>query len=168
MTSGIDLKRLFDAIRAGYALDWDGIHGASHWARVRENGLRLAEATGARTDVVELFAFLHDARRVNDAIDFAHGARGAALARALRGDAFELDDAGMDLLLEACTCHTDGMLTDDATLGTCWDADRLDLPRVWITPRPELLCTAAARDPRIREWARKRARASRGRPESGA
>jgi uncharacterized protein len=162
VTSRIDLKRLFDAIRAGYALDWDGIHGASHWARVRENGLRLAERTGARADVVELFAFLHDSRRVNDAIDHAHGARGAALARTLRGDAFDLDDAGMDLLLEACTAHTDGIVTEDPTVGTCWDADRLDLPRVWITPRPRLLCTAAARDPHFREWARKRAQAEPG------
>ncbi len=170
MTARIDLKRLLEAIRAGYVLDWDGIHGASHWARVKENGLRLAEETGARADVVELFAFFHDARRVNDAIDAAHGARGAALARTLRGDAFEIDDAGMELLVEACVAHTDGRLTGDPTLGTCWDADRLDLPRVGITPRPELLSTAAARDPLLREWARRRARASRrGRsPELGA
>lgn len=161
MSFRIDLKRLFAAVRAGYALEWDGIHGASHWARVRENGLRLAESTGARPDVVELFAFFHDSRRVNDGIDADHGARGAALARALRGDAFEIDDAGMDLLVEACTAHTDGTVTDDPTLGTCWDADRLDLPRVWIVPRPRLLCTAAARDPLVREWARKRAQASR-------
>ena len=43
-------------IRAQFALDWNGIHGAPHWARVRANGLRLAESTGARVPVVELFA----------------------------------------------------------------------------------------------------------------
>lgn len=170
MTSRIDTGRLLAAIRSGYALDWDGIHGASHWARVKENGLRLARSTGARVDVVELFAFLHDARRVNDAIDFAHGTRGAELARALRGEAFDIDDAGMALLVEACVSHTDGTLTDEPTVGTCWDADRLDLPRVGILPRPGLLCTVAAREAGLREWARSRARASRGRvpPEPGA
>ena len=157
MTTTIDRARLLAAIRNGYVLDWDGIHGSAHWARVRENGLRLAESTGARRDVVELFAFLHDARRRNESIDDGHGARGAGLARALRGDAFEIDEAGMALLVEACTAHTDGVLAEDPTLGTCWDADRLDLPRCGITPAPDRLSTEAARDPVVREWARRRA-----------
>ena len=37
---------LLEAIRQGYALPWMGIHGVTHWARVLENGLRLAEQTG--------------------------------------------------------------------------------------------------------------------------
>lgn len=153
MPTTIDRTRLFAAIRDGYVLDWDGIHGAAHWARVRETGLRLAESTGARTDVVELFAFLHDSRRLTDWIDDGHGARGASLALALRGDAFEIDDAGMRILVEACSGHTDGLLTREPTLGTCWDADRLDLPRCGITPSPKRLSTRAARDPVLREWA---------------
>lgn len=157
MATRIDTVRLLAAIRGGYVLDWDGIHGAAHWARVRENGLRLSAVTGARADVVELFAFLHDSRRKNEWIDDGHGARGAALARELRGDAFDIDEEGMLLLLEACAAHTDGAVTEDPTLGTCWDADRLDLPRCGIAPRPERLCTAAARDPLVLEWARRRA-----------
>ena len=51
---------LIKAIRAGFLLDWQGIHGAPHWGRVLDNGLRLAETTGARVEVVELFAFFHD------------------------------------------------------------------------------------------------------------
>ncbi len=157
MATAIDTARLLAAIREGYVLDWDGVHGAGHWARVRENGLRLADRTGARADVVELFAFLHDSRRRNEWIDDGHGARGASLALELRGDAFDLDEAGMALLLEACSAHTDGVVTPDPTLGTCWDADRLDLPRCGIAPRPERLCTDAARDPAVLEWARRRA-----------
>lgn len=157
MPTTIDRVRLFAAIRGGYILDWDGIHGAAHWARVRENGLRLAESTGARVDVVELFALLHDSRRRNEAIDDGHGARGARLARELHGEAFEIDEAGLFLLVEACSAHTDGTLTDEPTLGTCWDADRLDLPRCGIIPTPDRLCTAPARDPAVREWARARA-----------
>jgi hypothetical protein len=32
----------------------------------------------------------------------------------------------------------------DGTIGTCWDADRLDLPRVGIWPSAALLSTDAA------------------------
>ena len=37
----------------------------------------------------------------------------------------------------------------DATVLTCWDADRLDLGRVGIRPDPKYLCTPAARDPEM-------------------
>ena len=37
-------------------------------------------------------------------------------------------------------------MTSDPTVGACWDADRLDLPRVWITPDPALLSTARAHE----------------------
>ena len=37
-----------------------GIHGVFHWARVFENGRHLAGITGARLDVIEHFALLHD------------------------------------------------------------------------------------------------------------
>ena len=42
-----DILALVRAIRNQYTLNWEGIHGVSHWARVWENGQRLAEATGA-------------------------------------------------------------------------------------------------------------------------
>jgi len=42
--------------------------------------------------------------------------------------------------------HTDGHTDGDATLQACWDADRLDLGRVRITPQPHRLCTDAARE----------------------
>ena len=45
-----------------YALPWDGDHGIAHWARVLENGLRLAGETGANIEVVRLFAILWDER----------------------------------------------------------------------------------------------------------
>jgi uncharacterized protein len=37
----------------------------------------------------------------------------------------------------------------------CWDADRLDLGRVGIQPKPELLCTDTARE--LLPWAHERA-----------
>lgn len=141
------------AVRAQYRLDWDGIHGLAHWERVRENGLLLAGLTGARADVVELFSFFHDSCRHNDSHDPEHGARGGALARVLAGTVFELDSEGLTLLVGACTGHTRGETVAEITVATCWDADRLDLGRVGTTPRPERLCTDAARDPAIIAWA---------------
>ena len=36
---------------------------------------------------------------------------------------------------------------------TCWDADRLDLSRAAITPKPDRMGTEAARDPELIQWA---------------
>ena len=41
----------------------------------------------------------------------------------------------------------------------CWDADRLDLAReIGFAPKPEKLCTEAAKDPEMIAWASDRAR----------
>jgi HD superfamily phosphodiesterase len=54
---------LIQEVKARFALDWRGIQGAVHWARVPLISVRLAERTGVRRQVVELFAFLHDSYR---------------------------------------------------------------------------------------------------------
>jgi uncharacterized protein len=144
---------LLDAIRQQYRLEWNGIHGISHWARVRTIGLRLAAQTGADPDVVELFSVLHDACRVNDNRDPDHGRRGAALAAGLRGQGVDLSETAFALLVTACAEHTSGSIEAPVTVQTCWDADRLDLSRVGITPDPARLCTAAAKVPRLFTWA---------------
>jgi len=149
-------NELFKELRKQFVLDWKGIHGAAHWTRVRENGLRLAESTQARADIVELFAFLHDSMRVNDDFDPYHGTRAAHYAESLRGELFELDDEGLRLLMIACEGHSDGLMDADITVQTCWDADRLDLGRVGIRPKPERLCTEAAKDIEMIEWAYER------------
>jgi HD superfamily phosphohydrolase YqeK len=56
-------SELIQAIRKQYALSWLGIRGAIHWARVMENGLRLAESTRADLEIVKLLAVFHDACR---------------------------------------------------------------------------------------------------------
>jgi uncharacterized protein len=150
-------RNLIAAILSHYSLPLGGTHGITHWARVLENGQRLAAATGARMDVVALFAVLHDSQRENEGIDPGHGARGARLAAHLRGAAFDLDDAGFALLTLACQAHTDGQTLADVSVQTCWDADRLDLPRVAILVTDEYLCTPTARDPDLIAWARARA-----------
>jgi len=132
-------------ILTGYRLPVDGIHGVGHWGRVLENGYQLAAETGANLDVVVLFALFHDSRRVNEDYDEGHGQRGAELARKMRASLPWLPEADFDLLTEACRLHTDGLLDGDVTLQTCWDADRLDLGRVGITPSVDRLCSDAAR-----------------------
>jgi uncharacterized protein len=138
-----------------YALPVRGAHGVVHWARVLENGVRLAEATGAIVEVVTLFALFHDSRRVSEYFDPGHGLRGAIFARTLRGKLINLDDRSFELLYEACRLHTDGLTEGDTTLRACWDADRLDLGRVGIAPEPDLLCSDAARG--LLNWADGRA-----------
>ena len=152
-------RQLIEAIGKQYRLPWDGVHGIGHWARVRENGLRIAATLpGVNSEVVELFAVFHDARRTNEGIDAGHGRRGAKLAESLRGVLFELSDEEFALLDMACRYHTDGRTDGDVTVQTCWDADRLDLGRVGMRPDPQHLCTAAAKDPDLMAWADSRAR----------
>jgi uncharacterized protein len=159
LSSGIFTnKELMRVVRSQFALHWKGIHGVPHWVRVRENGLLLAERTGARTDVIELFALFHDSRRRNDEYDPAHGERGAAFAESLAGSVFDLDPRDLELLSEACRGHSDGLTDGDVTVLTCWDADRLDLGRIGIQPDPSRLCTEAAREPDILERAIRRSR----------
>jgi len=134
-----------------YQLDPVGVHGISHWGRVLENGSHLAALTGANLRVVQLFALLHDSRRMNDDHDPKHGTRGAELAREMNGKLFTLAADELVLLQDACARHTRGLTTADITVQTCWDADRLDLPRVHIFPVPEKLCTEPAREKAFRD-----------------
>src|SRR5215210_2731061 len=146
-------QALIGVIKQGFKLDWRGIHGVPHWARVRENGLRIGKLVGANLAVVELFAFLHDSQRFNDDSDPEHGHRAAAFARSLRGSLIHLSDQDFALLTQACQHHSDGRTEADVTVQTCWDADRLDLGRVGIEPKAAYLCTAIAQDPAIIQWA---------------
>lgn len=131
-----DVSAIMAAILDGYLLPVRGDHGVIHWARVLESGLRIAEAIGADSEVVTLFALFHDLRRVNEYRDDGHGLRGGEFARSLRGSLVHLDATRFELLFEACRLHTDGL-----TVG--------------IIPRPHRLCTDAARG--LLEWAHNRA-----------
>jgi uncharacterized protein len=144
--------KLIHAIVPQLAVNPFGFHGLGHWARVYENGLRLAGSTGADIQVVELFALFHDSRRLNENGDPDHGPRGAMLAEQLRGTLFLLDDKPYHLLLTACRLHTAERTHEDLTVQTCFDADRLDLARTGRTVDPHFLCTETARDSEIIAW----------------
>jgi uncharacterized protein len=153
MSSGMPSAGLMKLIQRQYRLPWRGIHGVGHWARVLENGSRLAVSAGARLNVVRFFAVFHDCGRCNEDHDPDHGKRGADFAASLRGIAFEMSDQDFELLRFASVHHTDGKTDGDVTVQTCWDADRLDLGRVGIKPHPSRLCTPAAKDPETIAWA---------------
>lgn len=131
-----------------YALDHghqSEIHGYDHWCRVARNASLLMDE-GVNHKVVELFAFFHDIRRLSDGPDPDHGARGADCAIELRERLLsDLTDHEFDQLITACRLHTSTPRTDDPTINACFDADRLDLWRVSMTPDPAQMASPRGR-----------------------
>lgn len=142
----LDYPKIWQQVVGDFQCGANSIHGPSHWRRVEENGLLVAPRSGAVVDVVRLFAVFHDSRREDDGSDDSHGERGAVYAAGLRGVLFDLSDEHFKLLEYACIWHTQGKLSKDPTIGTCWDADRLDLGRVGIQPEARFMSTAFARE----------------------
>lgn len=147
---------LLEKIQSVYKLNWNGIHGFPHWCRVHENGLLVAVKNGANQKVVEYFAFCHDSQRENEDHDPCHGYRASEFIRSTLTPYLDLSKTDLDLLCLACNMHTDGFVDGEITVQTCWDADRLDLMRVGILPNKKYLCTEAAKQDSVLEWAVKR------------
>lgn len=141
------LETLLAAVRERSTNLGSHVHGDVHWRTVGANGLWIADAVaGVDRTVVFLFALLHDAMRENDWKDPEHGKRAAVLAGDLHDEGLiAVSIALLDTLRYACHEHTNGLVSDDPTVGACWDADRLDLPRVGKTPLPELFSTHVGR-----------------------
>ena len=141
-----------------YSLSHNGHHGLEHWLRVLINGRLLAEATGADLEVVEHFALIHDVMRENENMDIHHGPRSAEFVKSLAGTWIKLEEQQLQLLVEACMYHSVGRLDQNVTIQTCWDADRLDLGRVGIDPKPAYLGSDLSRDPNFIEMANLRSK----------
>lgn len=156
----MEQERILRHVLRQFALPVDGLHGPRHWARVLMFARRLSQDRPVRAGVVECFALLHDACRVSDGPDAGHGQRAAQLAQRLRGGLLQLDDADAALLCRAISGHA-GTAPDpgDETIRICWDAERLDLSRLGITPRPGCLYSGQARDPAMIAWASELSRA---------
>jgi uncharacterized protein len=138
----IDYDALWSAvIAAPHHRETYSVHGPDHWRRVERNACILASRTGAVIPVVRLFALFHDSRRENDWHDEDHGRRGAEFASRFRNHFYSISDEHFELLHYACVWHTDGHHHEDPTIGTCWDADRLDLGRVGMIPDPSFMIT---------------------------
>jgi uncharacterized protein len=132
------------------------VHGPQHWRAVARVGVELARLTpGTDLGVVVLFALLHDSQRQTDGHDPDHGRRAATLAQALHAEGhIQLSTERLEALWFACAQHAKGYVIPEPSIGVAWDADRLNLWRVGVTPDPGMLSTEAARRPTIREWAR--------------
>jgi len=146
--SELIIHKALREVRPQFRLDCaNGIHGVPHWSRVWFHGRALATAVDVNPQVLAWFAFLHDSQRHNDGHDPQHGARAADFAIQLRHDGVISELAGheFEYLCEAMRLHSDGHTTGEPAIVACWDADRLDLARVGIRPRPHRLCTAQAR-----------------------
>jgi len=144
----VNWEGLWKAVQAQFRGTLMGIHGLGHWRQVERNGLMLAEKNGLASEdiiVVRLFAALHDSSRINDNWDEGHGARGGAYARELNGVFYTLVPESLKMLEKACARHELGETTPDLVIGTCWDADRLDLVRIGATPRKALMNTPAGK-----------------------
>jgi len=153
-----NFRVLLRTVISQYRLPLNGTHGMAHWGRVLENGRRLSSLTGAALEIVELFSIFHDSQRRRESGDHGHGPRAAAFISSIR-DTIDLPNDALSLLVEACECHTRGAaIGANITVLTCLDADRLDIPRVGIAIRPDLLYTAAAKDPDVLGWASTRAK----------
>jgi uncharacterized protein len=122
------------------------IHGPSHWQRVDAFGLNIAKTSGADLTVVRLFALLHDSCRQDDGADLDHGPRAVEMLDRIVPIVFAIDSGRFDLLKEALRLHTSGQTTNEPTIGTCWDADRLDIGRVGMTPSAQYMSTGAGKE----------------------
>jgi len=143
MSPSIRFDRLWEYVVERCPWGAESLHGPDHWRRVEATARTVAAETGADLGVVRLFGLFHDARRISEGSDPEHGARGAAWAASLRGALYQLETPRLTLLVEACTDHTGGRRHTDLTIGSCWDADRLDLGRVGMTPDPAYMSTKA-------------------------
>ena len=119
------------------------LHGLTHGQQVERNGLLLASETGADSMVVRLFALFHDSKRANDGPDIVHGTRGAEFAKeCFEEHRLDITQEQFDKLYHACKFHTTEHRSGDATIDTCYDADRLDLGRVNIELDPNKMATS--------------------------
>lgn len=144
MSLEYDRSGLIALIKSEFKIDWHGIHGANHWARVLHHGKHVGALRKADPVVVELFGFLHDSCRLNDGRDPKHGERAAEFAHGIHGDYFQLEAKRLDQLCYAMQHHSGGDVSTDATIQTCWDSDRLDLGRVGIMPSTKYLSDEAS------------------------
>lgn len=153
-------KDVVERVLSQFVLDREGRHGPKHWDRVRITGLEIAAFRKFDPLVFELFSLFHDSCRVEEGHDPHHGLRGAALAEELCGRMGIISEMSFSRAVEACRLHTSCSRHNDPVIQACFDADRLDLPRVGIEPNPKLISAETWSNNALRLGAVKRARSS--------
>jgi len=93
-----------------------------------------------------LFGIIHDSKRLNESTDPEHGIRSADYAQELFAKGLlKISESQLEKLDYACRYHNEGKISNDKTIGCCWDADRLDLVRLSEIPNKKLLSTDSAK-----------------------
>lgn len=139
-------KTLLQRILKEFRLDPWGHHGVRHWARVRANGRLIAKhEPGVDLLVLDLFAILHDWQRHDEDEDPEHGWRGRAKLATIRRWLPPMTKQQYGMLEHAIELHNqpDGWDWGSPAIAACWNADRLDLGRVGITPDRRYLAPSA-------------------------
>ena len=132
------MENLIKIIKDQFKLGLNGDHGLKHWQHVEKIGNYLASHTGADGQIISLFAYLHDSKREDEYDDPEHGKRSANFAK-------ELHDKKLLSISKKQFHSQPNTKSNDVTIQTCWDADRLDLVRLGITPKNEFLFTEKAK-----------------------
>lgn len=107
-----------------------GCHGPDHSLRVEETSLFIGAKLGARQDILQAAAILHDIGRryeTNSQGRICHAQKGAQLARdILTGCAFSAGD--IDAICHAITCHRfrGDNIPQSLEAEILFDADKLD------------------------------------------
>lgn len=144
--SELDLESLLRQVRAQATSLTSRLHGENHWLRVTKVGLELARhVPDCDLTVIFLFGLLHDTQRLRDGHDPEHGERAAHFVQRMNDQFFSLSDDQLKMLAYACQYHEKGQVSDQPTIGICWDADRLNLWRVKIIPMARFLSTSSAK-----------------------
>lgn len=152
-------NELIQIAARGYHLCLRGIHGPIHWARVIDNGKRLAEYYNVNPRIPELFGAFHDCRRTTEDYETNHGRCGAD-ALILHAPRNRLTPCELECAITACRIHTQTLFNFKLPIEVqiCLDADRLDLLRIGVVPDPQYLFTAFAKLGATRRWANERAK----------
>ena len=139
---------LLNEIKNQFKLPIASLHGLSHWKRVEVMGRRLSASTKADMTVVTHFAYVHDSQRQSEDVDPSHAERAAIYCEQLyQQGVLKITKKQYSQLLYACKFHSDTKAkTDDVTIATCWDADRLDLIRLGIILYSGFLFTSCAKE----------------------
>jgi uncharacterized protein len=119
-------------------------HGPRHWRDVARVGLELSTLS-IDGEVLFLFAAMHDTQRHTEFSDPDHGQRAADF---MRTQELPIGEAQIDMLHLALVSHDKGTIWagGDPTTSACWDADRLTLGRVGITPSARYMSLSKVRN----------------------
>lgn len=139
------------------------LHGITHWNRVYENCVTLANMRDIHNEINDrffvLFALLHDHMRNGDGPCKYHATNGSNKIKSILTDinlSF-MNERDVNLLKAAISMHTSAMpdkpdlfmsqlsFYEQILVEICWDADRLDIDRVYPTIDEKFLFTKEAK-----------------------